>query len=98
MVAKGVDRIALKIREIANAHEVTILQAPPLARAIYFTTELDQEIPNTLYLAVAQVLAYVFQLKAYREGKGRRPQSIADIELPQGSHYDASGNLVSGDD
>lgn len=94
VVAKGTDFIALKIREIANAHEVVILQAPPLARAIYFTTELDQEIPSKLYLAVAQVLAYVFQLKAYREGKGRRPQPMADIELDEDVQYDAHGKLI----
>src|SRR5690606_22367111 len=66
VVAKGSDQIALKIREIANAHKVPLLPAPMLARAIYFTTEIDREIPGPLYLAVAQVLAYVFQLKTWR--------------------------------
>ena len=56
VVAKGVDFIALKIREIANANDVVIMEAPPLARAIYFTTDIDNEIPGDLYVAVAQVL------------------------------------------
>ena len=94
VIAKGVDRIALTIRDIAKANEITIIQLPPLARAIYFTTELEQEIPNTLYLAVAQVLAYVFQLKAYRKGKGRRPKAMADINVPEGAQYDANGKLA----
>ncbi len=67
VVAKGVDFVALKIREIAAEHEVPMLQAPALARAIYHSTELDDEIPSGLFMAVAQVLAYVFQLKRYRD-------------------------------
>ena len=63
MVAKGADLVAARIRAEAEEHNVPILQAPPLARAIYFSTELDHEIPVGLYMAVAQILAYVFQLK-----------------------------------
>ncbi len=63
VVAKGVDDVAFKIREIARAHNVTIVSAPPLARAIYHTTKLDQQIPEGLFTAVAQILAYVFQLR-----------------------------------
>src|SRR5690606_39253156 len=74
VVAKGVDQTALKIREIANAHKVQLLPAPPLARAIYYTTDLEQEVPAALYMAVAQVLAYVFQLKAYKKGEGQKPK------------------------
>jgi len=73
VVAKGVDHIALKIREIAREHDVFIVQAPPLARALYHTTELEQEIPDQLFIAVAQVLAYIFQLKQYRKKGGQRP-------------------------
>ncbi len=91
VVAKGTEFIALKIREIANANDVMILELPPLARAIYFTTEIDQEIPANLYLAVAQVLAYVFQLKAYEEGEGRRPKPLAEIEVPPDARYDVDG-------
>jgi flagellar biosynthetic protein FlhB len=91
LVAKGVDQVALKIREIANAHGVQLLPAPPLARAIYYTTELEQEIPGPLYLAVAQVLAHVFQLKAYRQGEGQKPKPLDEFELPAEMRYDARG-------
>ncbi|MEZ9199354.1 flagellar biosynthesis protein FlhB [Shewanella sp. 10N.286.54.B9] len=76
VVAKGVDEVAFKIREIAREHDVAIVTAPPLARAIYHTTKIDQEIPEGLFTAVAQVLAYVFQLRQYQRGKGRRPNAI----------------------
>ena len=66
VVAKGRDLIALKIREIANKHEVPLYEAPPLARALYASTEVGDEIPQDLYLAVARVLAYLFQLRRSR--------------------------------
>lgn len=94
LVAKGVDLVALKIRQIANAHDVLVLESPPLARAVYFTTELDREIPSNLYMAVAQVLAYVFQLKAYRQGQGRRPKELSDIAVPKESRYRTDGKLA----
>lgn len=85
VVAKGVDFIALKIREIATEHDVTILSAPPLARALYHSTEIDQEIPAGLYKAVAQVLAYVFQLKRHKAQAGEKPVEPLerDIEIPE---------------
>ena len=73
VVAKGTDHIALKIREIAREHDIYIVPAPPLARALYHSTELEQQIPDGLFTAVAQVLAYVFQLKQYRKRGGQRP-------------------------
>ncbi|QSX36066.1 flagellar biosynthesis protein FlhB [Shewanella sedimentimangrovi] len=76
VVAKGVDDVAFKIREIAREHKVAIVSAPPLARAIYHTTKLDQQVPEGLFTAVAQVLAYVFQLRQYQKGKGTRPKPI----------------------
>ncbi len=76
VVAKGVDDVAFKIREIAREHDVAIVSAPPLARAIYHTTKIDQEIPEGLFTAVAQVLAYVFQLRQYQKGKGSKPIPI----------------------
>jgi flagellar biosynthetic protein FlhB len=94
VVAKGVDQVAMKIREIARVHGVQLLPAAPLARAIYYTTEIEQEIPAPLYLAVAQVLAYVFQLKAYRPGQGRRPQPPTEIDLPPEMRYDARGRRL----
>ena len=82
LVAKGGDFVALKIREIAQEHQVTVLESPALARAVYYSTELDQEIPAGLYLAVAQVLAYVYQLRQYRAGKGKRPEPLNDLPIP----------------
>jgi flagellar biosynthesis protein FlhB len=63
VIAKGVDELAQQIRVVAGAHRIPLVEAPPLARALYATTQLDREIPASLYVAVAQVLAYVFQLK-----------------------------------
>ncbi len=80
VVAKGADYVAFEIRRVAQESGVTLISAPPLARAVYFTTELDQEIPEGLYVAVAQVLAYVFQL---RKGGGPRPPfDPSDLPIP----------------
>ncbi|MCE9680030.1 flagellar biosynthesis protein FlhB [Shewanella sp. AS1] len=76
VVAKGVDEVAFKIRETAREHDVAIVSAPPLARAIYHTTKIEQEIPEGLFTAVAQVLAYVFQLRQYQKKGGKRPTPI----------------------
>ncbi len=81
VVAKGSDELAMKIREIARANNVPIVSTPPLCRALYYSTKLDHEIPDGLFVAVAQVLAYVMQLKSWRTGKGRRPKPLAQ-ELP----------------
>lgn len=86
VVAKGTDHIAMKIREIAREHDITIVPAPPLARALYYTTELEQQIPDALFTAVAQVLAFVFQLKQYRKRGGQRPK-LEDYELPIPPEY-----------
>jgi flagellar biosynthetic protein FlhB len=94
VLAKGQDHVALKIREIAKKHNVIVLEAPPLARAIYFTTEIDKEIPQRLYLAVAQVLAYVFQLKAWKPGRGKKPVAPNKVEVPGDMRYDADGKVV----
>lgn len=67
VVAMGKDLIALKIREIGQAHDVEIFEAPPLARALYAHCKLGQEIPGELYYAVAQVLAFIFQLQNARK-------------------------------
>lgn len=73
--------MALKIRTVAAGNNVPVLSAPALSRAIYHSTELDQEIPTGLYRAVAQVLAYVSQLRQYQRRGGSRPQPIPN-ELP----------------
>jgi flagellar biosynthetic protein FlhB len=82
MVAKGVDLVAGEIRKLANETHVPIYEAPPLARAIYYNTRLNQEVPAALYVAVAQVLAYVFQLREFRKG-GAYPQPPGDLNVPE---------------
>ena len=82
LLAKGSDFTALKIREIAQQHKVMLLESPGLARAVYYSTELDQETPAGLSLAVAQVLAYVYQLRQYQSGKGKRPAPLPDLPIP----------------
>lgn len=91
VVARGTDFVALKIREVASAHEIMVMESPALARAIYFTTDLNDEIPGKLYLAVAQVLAYVFQLKAYRAGTGRKPKRLGQVRVPEDVFFDHRG-------
>ncbi|MFT2091381.1 flagellar biosynthesis protein FlhB [Paraglaciecola sp. 2405UD69-4] len=83
LVAKGVDEMAMHIRKIAKAHDVPIVASPMLARAIYYSTEAEHEIPEKLFMAVAQVLAYVYQLKAYKKGKGKRPTPLkSNLPIP----------------
>lgn len=69
VVAKGADVIAQQIRELASAHRVPLIEAPPLARALYRSCDIDAEIPGALYQAVAQVLSYVYQLRDWRRGE-----------------------------
>ena len=82
LLAKGSDFLALKIREIGAKHNILLLESPALARSIYHSTELDQEIPAGLYLAVAQVLAYVYQIRQYQAGRGKRPDPLKDLPIP----------------
>jgi flagellar biosynthetic protein FlhB len=82
VVAKGADEVAAKIRELARENNVPLLEAPPLARALFRHTELGDQIPEALYTAVAEVLAYVFQLRVYRERGGIRPNEPTDLAVP----------------
>lgn len=82
VVAKGVHLLAARIREVADEHRIPILEAPPLARALYYHAELESEIPEKLYTAVAEVLAYVFQLKRYNEFGGNAPIPPVDVPVP----------------
>lgn len=83
VVAKGIDEMALFIRQVAREHNVEILELPPLARAIYNTSQVNQQIPAALYRAVAQVLRYVMQLKAFRQGNAtRQPLLPSDLDIP----------------
>ncbi|WP_419569546.1 flagellar biosynthesis protein FlhB [Rheinheimera sp.] len=84
VVAKGADEVALMIRKIAEEHKVPVLESPMLARSVFYTTELEQPIPEQLFAAVAQVLAYVYQLNMFRKGKGKRPKALAkDLPIPE---------------
>jgi len=82
VVAMGADLLALKIRDIAKDAKVPVLQAPALARALYAHAELDKEIPAALFAAVAQVLAYVYQLRAAMAGKGKPPGDLPELKVP----------------
>ena len=82
LVAKGVDLIAAQIRNLAIEANVPLVAAPPLARALYYSTELDTEIPQGLYSSVAQVLAYIFQLKEATKTRGTKPTPPKDIQVP----------------
>jgi flagellar biosynthetic protein FlhB len=82
VVAKGLDLLAMRIRDLATENKVPVLEAPPLARALYANTEVDAEVPMALYSAVAQVLAYVYQLKAALAGKAPLPGNLPDLDVP----------------
>ncbi len=81
VVAKGVDLMAARIREVASEHKVPIFEAPPLARALHRTAEIGDEIPAGLYVAVAQVLTYIFQLRAAVRDR-LSPPPLPKIEMP----------------
>jgi flagellar biosynthetic protein FlhB len=81
VVAKGSDETAFKIMEIAREHKVEIMRTPPLTRAVYHNTKVGDEIPDGLYMAIAQVLAYVFQLRQFRKGRGDKPH-VPDLPIP----------------
>lgn len=83
IVAKGKDDIALYIRSIAQKHKIEIVEFPPLARAIYHTTKVNQQIPAQLYRAIAQVLTYVMQIKSWRSGQASKPVLNTHLGLPK---------------
>jgi len=82
VVAKGADLLALRIRDVAEGSQVPVLEAPVLARALYAHAEIDREIPAALFAAVAQVLAYVYQLRAAMAGKVAMPGELPALEVP----------------
>ena len=88
MVAKGADLIALQIRSVAKTNNVPIVSSPSLARAVYFSTEINNEVPAGLYLAVAQVLAYVYQLKNTNESPRQGGYVIDDLPIPDDMRVD----------
>ena len=88
VVAKGNDEVAAKIREVAMDAQVPIVASPALARAIYYSTKIGQEIPEGLFMAVAQVLAFVYQLKEYQNGSGRKPKLAKNLPIPGDLQHD----------
>ena len=97
VVAKGADEIAMKIREIANINEVPLLRSPQLARAVFFSTEINDEIPAPLYLAVAQVLAFIFQMRQASSSKRPADAQVRalnrKLDIPDDLAFDASGEV-----
>ncbi len=84
IVAKGMDDIALHIRDVARAHDIEIVEFPPLARAVYHTTRVNQQIPAQLFRAIAHVLTYVMQLKSWRTGQlDQQPRLNRQINIPK---------------
>ncbi|TOH49484.1 flagellar biosynthesis protein FlhB [Vibrio parahaemolyticus] len=83
VVAKGVDETALHIQRIARENQVEIINSPPLTRSIYHTTAIEQAIPSQLYIAVAHILTYVLQLKAFRKGDGKKPTPLPHFSIPK---------------
>ena len=92
LVAKGVDHMAQRIREEADVHGIHIFEAPPLARALYYTTEAEQQVPEELYQSVAQVIAYVFSLEAPgpQGSRMKRPQ----VKVPPSMWFNPDGSKV----
>jgi flagellar biosynthetic protein FlhB len=91
LLAKGTDEVAARIREEAQKHGIEIFQAAPLARALYFTTEIEHPVPEDLYYAVAQVIAYVFNLASITPGAP--PVQKPDPKVPEAMQFDSMGRL-----
>lgn len=87
MLAKGADFIALKIREVGNHYDIPVIQSPALTRAIFHHTEIGEEIPQGLFQAVAQLLAYVYQLKNVKNGAAR-PDVMPNLDVPDEYQWD----------
>ncbi|CND27337.1 flagellar assembly protein [Yersinia frederiksenii] len=83
IVAKGKDDIALYIRSVAEKNNIEIVEFPPLARAIYHTTKVNQQVPAQLYRAIAQVLTYVMQVKSWRSGLANKPVLNTRLGIPK---------------
>lgn len=96
VVAKGVDEVALRIREVASNSKVMLVEAPPLARALYRQCKVDQEIPAALYAAVAQVLTYLFQLRRWTPAKGPMPH-LVQVDVGAAGAPDTDGARTGGE-
>ena len=82
LLAKGGDHMAARIKQIAGENDVPVVSSPALARAIFFNTHIGDEIPAGLYIAVAQVLAYIYQLRQWARGQGGKPRLSRNLEIP----------------
>lgn len=89
LLAKGGDFIALKIREVGNHYDIPVIQSPALARAVYHHTEIGDEIPQGLFKVVAQLLAYVYQLRNARMG-APRPEAMPNLDVPDEFQWDGN--------
>jgi flagellar biosynthetic protein FlhB len=96
VVAKGVNLVAARIRELATENNVPLLEAPPLARALYYNVRLDAEVPGVLYGAVAEVLAWVYQLRRFNTHGGAEPVRPSDLDVP--AELDKRGPAADQDD
>lgn len=87
VIAKGEDYMALQMRSLAQSLGVEVLEIPALARSVYHTTRVNQQIPPGLYVIMAQLLHYVLNLKAFRHGKGSKPAPLSPVEIPDSLRY-----------
>jgi flagellar biosynthetic protein FlhB len=88
VVAKGTDELALYMRDIAKRYGVEVVELPPLTRAIYYSTQVEQQIPSGLFVAIAHVLTYVMQLQAARQGQQAKPDPLPHFFIPKNLQHD----------
>ncbi|MCL1140480.1 flagellar biosynthesis protein FlhB [Shewanella pneumatophori] len=88
VVAKGTDELALYMRDIAKRHDIEVIELPPLTRAIYYSTQVEQQIPAGLFVAIAHVLTYVMQLRAARQGIQAKPEPLPHFFIPKNLQHD----------
>jgi flagellar biosynthetic protein FlhB len=80
--------MALHIRTIAKEHDIEIIQSPALARSLYYTAEVGDDIPEELFAAVAQVLAFIYQLNEHKKGRAKKPIPVAkELPIPEEFRY-----------
>ena len=88
VITKGTEELALYMRKLAKQHNIEVIEIPALTRAIYHTTQVDQQIPAALFTAIAHVLSYVMQIKASRQGKQQKPEPLPHFFIPPHLRHD----------